>query len=811
MEARVEGGHSEKVKDPVCGMSVEPATAKHSAGHAGETWYFCSAGCREKFVAEPGRFLGDGAHPHEAVERPEAGGTHTCPMHPEEKKQGPGECSICGMALEPEMPQRKVEYTCPMHPEVVQDHPGDCPKCGMALEPRTLSAEEGPSPELVAFRRRLWVSTPLAAAVLLLTLGDYLPGLDFRGWLGPAYGWLQFALATPVMLYGGSIFFQRGWRSLKGFNFNMWTLIGLGTGVAYLFSLVALIFPEFLPAAFLGSGGEVPLYFDTTAIIITLVLIGQVLEQRARARTSGAIKALLNLAPPRARRIRDDGTEEEVDLAQIQHGDSLRVRPGEKLPVDGEVLEGHSSVDESMITGEPVPIEKTVGEKVTGGTVNGNGSFVMRATRVGDETLLARIVAQVAAAQRSRAPIQGLADRVAGVFVPVVVASAIAAFVVWAVTGSAEGGLAFALLSAISVLIIACPCALGLATPMAVMVGVGRGAGTGILVRDAEALERMAKVDTLVVDKTGTITEGKPKLETVEAVEGFEVDEVLRLAAGLEAASEHPLAAAILAGARTRGLEVPKTEAFEAITGRGVRGMIEGRAVLAGNAAFMQESGVDAAVLNPQAKTLASEGATVMYVAVEGRAGGLIAVKDPVKDSSLEAVAILHREGVRVVMVTGDGERAAQAVANAVGIDEVQAEALPEAKLEAVRRLQSEGRVVAMAGDGVNDAPALAAADVGIAMGTGTDVAMESAGLTLVKGDLRGVAKARRLSHHTLSNIRQNLFFAFIYNGIGIPIAGGVLFPLTGWVLSPMIAAAAMSLSSVSVITNALRLRRSKL
>ncbi|MGH8428261.1 MAG: heavy metal translocating P-type ATPase [Gammaproteobacteria bacterium] len=761
------------MKDPVCGMTVEPATAKHRHEHDGKTYYFCSASCREKFVADPLRFL-DGGKKANAVE-----------------------------ALNP-----AADWICPMHPEVVQNRPGDCPKCGMALESRTASAEEAPNPELVAFTRRLWLAVPLTAILLVITMGDMLPGLHFQRWLGAAYGWIQFALTTPVLAYAGSSFFVRGWRSLKGANFNMWTLIALGTGVAYLFSLFALLFPGFLPRAFLGSSGEIPFYFESAAVIVTLILIGQVIEQRARERTSGAIRALLDLAPPRARRVRDDGTDEEVDLAQVQQGDRLRVRPGEKVPVDGEVIDGRSSVDESMLTGEPLPVEKTVADKVTGGTVNGNGSFVMRATRVGEETLLARIVAQVAAAQRSRAPIQGLADRVAGVFVPAVVLSAVAAFAVWAIVGSAEGGLAFALVSAISVLIIACPCALGLATPMAVMVGVGRGAGAGILVRDAAALQRMAQMDTLIVDKTGTITEGKPRLESVQAAAGFEDKEVLRLAAGIEAASEHPLAAAILAGAKMRGIEVPKTDAFEAVTGRGVRGTIEGHEVLLGNAAFMRESGVDATSLGERAEALAVDGATVMYVAVGDLVAGLIAVKDPVKETSREAIAILHREGVRVLMVTGDGERAGEAVACAVGIDEVQAEALPETKLEAVRRLQREGRVVAMAGDGVNDAPALAAADVGIAMGTGTDVAMESAGLTLVKGDLRGVARARRLSHVTLANIRQNLFFAFIYNGIGIPIAAGVLYPLTGWVLSPMIAAAAMSLSSVSVITNALRLRR---
>ena len=810
MAEDIENSSQPPPRDPVCGMSVDPAVSGHGAVHAGATYHFCSAGCRERFEAEPERFLEAERETGGANGAP-AGATYTCPMHPDERKNAPGDCSVCGMSLEPETPRRRVEYTCPMHPEVVRDHPGDCPKCGMALEPRTAVAAPGPNAELVAMRRRLWLSTPLTAALLLLTMGDYLPGLDFRGWLGGAYGWVQLALATPVALYGGSIFFQRGLRSLRGFNFNMWTLIGLGTGVAYVFSLVALIFPGFLPAAFLGRSGEVPLYFDSTATIITLVLIGQVLEQRARERTSGAIRALLNLAPPRARRLRGDGAEEEIDLSQVQTGDRLRVRPGEKVPVDGEVVEGRSSVDESMITGEPVPVEKTAGDKVTGGTVNGNGGFVMRATRVGEQTLLARIVAQVAAAQRSRAPIQGLADRVAAVFVPAVVACAVAAFVAWSLAGPSAEGLAFALLSAISVLIIACPCALGLATPMAVMVGVGRGAGAGVLVRDAEALERMAGVDTLVVDKTGTITEGRPRLESVEAAEGFAREDVLRFAAALEAASEHPLAAAVLAGAKDGNVAPGRVEDFEAVTGRGVRGRVDGHTVLAGNAAFMTEAHVGVSALESRAQALAEDGATVMHVCVDGRAAGLVAVKDPVKETSREAVQILHREGIRVVMVTGDGERAARAVARAVGIDEVQAEALPETKLQAVRRLQGEGRVVAMAGDGVNDAPALAAADVGIAMGTGTDVAMESAGLTLVKGDLRGVARARRLSHRTLANIRQNLFFAFAYNGLGIPIAGGVLFPLTGWVLSPMIAAAAMSLSSVSVITNALRLRRVRL
>lgn len=799
------------VKDPVCGMAVDPSKTEFTVHHGGQIYYFCSAHCRNRFEDDPDTVLGGGTDA-EGDGSNGKGGSFTCPMHPDERHSEPGECRICGMSLEPIETKRRIEYTCPMHPEVVQDHPGDCPKCGMALEPRTGAVESGPNPELIALSRRLWLSAPFTAVLLLLTMGDYLPGLDFRQWLGPFYGWAQFVLATPVIAYGGALFFLRGWRSLQGFNFNMWTLIGLGTAVAYLFSIVALIVPGFLPTAFLGPGGEVPLYFDSAAVIITLVLIGQVLEQRAREQTSGAIKALLNLAPPRARRISEDGSEQEIELSEVVEGDRLRVRPGEKVPVDGEILEGRSSIDESMITGEPIPVEKTSSSEVTGGTVNGNGSFVMRATRVGDETLLSRIVAQVAAAQRSRAPIQGLADRVAGIFVPTVVLCAVSAFVAWMLAGPGPGGFAFALLAGISVLIIACPCALGLATPMAVMVGVGRGARTGILVRDAEALERMALVDTVVVDKTGTITEGKPKLESVSVTGRFTSEEVLEWAASLEAASEHPLAAAVLKGAGERGIDHwPQTTEFEALTGRGVRGVIDGAVVLLGNAALMEEHRIPVDEIREEAQTQASEGATVMYVAIDDQLAGALAVKDPVKATSREAVGILHREGVRVVMITGDSEQAAKAVGKSVGIDEVEWEALPDTKMEAIRRLQQEGRTVAMAGDGVNDAPALAAADVGIAMGTGTDVAMESAGLTLVRGDLRGVAKARRLSHHTLRNIRQNLFFAFLYNGLGIPIAGGILYPVVGWVLSPMIAAAAMSVSSVSVISNALRLRNVKL
>ncbi|MDN5865643.1 MAG: heavy metal translocating P-type ATPase [Gammaproteobacteria bacterium] len=755
-------------------MKVESTDTAPHFQHRGREYFLCSEACREKFAADPNRYLdGNPAAPRKAA--PDS------------------------------------QWTCPMHPEVVRDAPGDCPICGMALEPIMPSASAEPNPELALLTRRLWAAVPLTAVLLLIAMGDMLPGLDFQHWLGAGYGWLQFALATPVVLWCGSLFFQRGWRSLVGLNFNMWTLIALGTGVAWLFSLVALIFPGFLPEAFTGHGGEAPLYFESAAVIITLVLVGQVLEVRAREKTSGAIRALLDLAPPRARRIREEGGEEDVDLSEVGSGDRLRVRPGEKVPVDGEVLEGRSNVDESMLTGEPVAVEKAAGASVSAGTVNGNGMLVMRATKVGNETLLARIVAQVAAAQRSRAPIQGLADRVAKVFVPAVVASAVIAFIAWAVAASGAGGFAFALVVAISVLIIACPCALGLATPMAVMVGVGRGATNGILVRDAEALEHMARIDTLIVDKTGTLTEGRPRLQTIEALGDFTEEEVLRLAAGLEAASEHPLAAAILSEAKRRGIQPADARDFESIPGHGLRGALEGRHLLVGNAALLRGNEVETGALEAKAEALANGGATVILVAVDGRAAGVIAIHDPIKPTSREAVARLHEAGIRLIMATGDGEGTARAVANELGIDEVQAGALPDAKLELVRRLQAEGRRVAMAGDGVNDAPALAAADVGIAMGTGTDVAMESAGLTLVKGDLNAIAKARQLSRATLANIRQNLFLAFIYNGAGIPVAAGVLFPFTGWLLSPMIAAAAMSLSSVSVIANALRLRRARL
>ncbi|MDN5871376.1 MAG: copper-translocating P-type ATPase [Nitrococcus sp.] len=736
-------------------------------------------------------------------------GLYTCPMHPEVRQEGPGDCPVCGMALESATPEAsRVEYTCPMHPEIVQDTPGDCPKCGMALEPRTMAADTGPSDELLSMTRRFWVGAALSIPLLVLAMGDMIPGVDFQGWLGTLwYNWIQFALATPVVLWAGWPFFVRGWKSLGGFNLNMFTLIALGTGVAYLFSLVSLLFPGLLPASFKGHGGQVPVYFESAAVIVTLVLLGQVLELRARERTSGALRALLNLAPPSARRLRDDNEEEEVDLAQVKVGDRLRVRAGDKVPVDGEVEQGRSTVDESMITGEAVPVDKATGDTVTGGTVNQSGSFIMRASRVGTDTLLARIVQMVADAQRSRAPIQGLADRVASWFVPAVVLVAIASFVVWLLVGPAPA-FSYALVAAVSVLIIACPCALGLATPMAVMVGVGRGAGAGVLIKDAEAIEAMGKVDTLVVDKTGTLTEGRPRLVGVEPTAEYTENEILRLAAAVEAGSEHPLAAAILAGARERGVQPQPVTDFHATTGRGVSAMVDGRKVLIGNRRMLEDAGIACADLDERADQRRAAGQTVMLVAIDGQAAGLVAVADPIKETTAEAVEILRNEGMRLIMLTGDNERTARAVANSLGLDEVQANVLPEHKHACVRRLQQEGRVVAMAGDGVNDAPALAQADVGIAMGSGSDVALESAEVTLVKGDLRAIAKARLLSHQTMRNIRQNLFFAFFYNSAGIPLAAGVLYPLFGWLLSPMIAAAAMSFSSVSVIANALRLRR---
>jgi P-type Cu+ transporter len=714
------------------------------------------------------------------------------------------------MALEPltsVAPATRTEYVCPMHPEIVREEPGSCPICGMALDPRTVAAEKEVNPELVDMTRRFWISLVVTAPILLLAMSEMIPGRPIQHASSTRLlTWSQFALATPVALWGGWPFFQRGWVSIINRSLNMFTLIAIGTGTAYLYSVIATLFPDIFPYSFRTHSGEVAVYFEAAAVITTLVLLGQVLELRARSQTSSAIKALLGLAPKTARMLRDDGTEADVPLDRVQPDDRLRVRPGEKVPVDGIVLEGTSAVDESMVTGEPIPVEKTSGSRVTGGTVNGTGGFVMRAERVGSDTLLAQIVHMVSEAQRSRAPIQRLADVVASYFVPAVVLVAMFTFLVWGLYGP-EPRMAYALVNAVAVLIIACPCALGLATPMSIMVGTGRGAMAGVLIKNAEALEVLEKVGTLVVDKTGTLTEGKPHLTSVVALPKQNEAELLRLAASLERGSEHPLAAAIVAGAQTKGLALPETEDFRSITGKGVIGTVDGRAVALGNRKLFEELTIDLGIFSERAEDLRRDGQTVMFVAIDGRPAGLLGVADPIKDSTYEAVQMLREDGIRVVMLTGDSRTTAEAVARKLGIEEVEAEVLPEQKGNVVKRLQATGRVVAMAGDGINDAPALAQAQVGIAMGTGTDVAMESAGVTLVKGDLRGIARARRLSRGTMRNIRQNLFFAFIYNALGVPLAAGVLYPMFGLLLSPMIASAAMTFSSVSVISNALRLR----
>ncbi|MFP2926288.1 copper-transporting P-type ATPase [Pyxidicoccus sp. 3LG] len=793
--------------------------------------------------ADPARYLAPSPAESAEPEPPTAPGTmYVCPMDPEVRQDHPGACPKCGMALEPESPptlEARVEFVCPMHPEVVRDGPGNCPICGMALEPRTVLPEEAPDPELQSMRLRFRVGLGLTVPLLVLAMSDMIPGQPVQHAVPASIlAWAQLVLATPVVLWGGWPFFQRGWASVRNRHLNMFTLIALGTGAAYLFSVFATLFPGALPHGLrTGHGGTAPLYFEAAAVIVTLVALGQVLELRARHATSGALRSLLSLAPPVARRLREDGHEEDVPLAHVHVGDRLRVRPGEKVPVDGVVLEGASAVDESMVTGESLPVEKGPGDKVTGGTVNGTGSLVMRAERVGKDTLLSRIVQRVSEAQRTRAPIQRLADRVAAVFVPVVIAVAVVTAVVWGVWGP-EPRLAHALVNAVAVLIIACPCALGLATPMSVMVGTGRGAQAGVLIRDAAALERLEAVDTLVVDKTGTLTEGKPSLVSVVTAPGFDEARLLKLAASLERGSEHPLAAAIVEGAKERGVTLSPVEDFRSHTGQGVTGRVDGAEVALGNTALMTARGavlspvtgnvdgaeaapvsaarpaeraLDAGDLAARAESLRGEGQTVVLVSVDGRLAGLLGVADPVKASTPEALALLRQEGLRVVMLTGDNRTTAEAVARTLGISEVIAGVLPDAKGDAVRKLQKEGRVVAMAGDGVNDAPALAQADVGIAMGTGTDIAMESAGVTLVKGDLRGIVRARRLSQATLGNIRQNLFFAFIYNLLGVPLAAGVLYPFFGLLLSPIFASAAMSLSSVSVIANALRLRKVKL
>jgi len=806
--------------DPVCGMTV-PADAKLRYEHEGKTYAFCSEHCREKFRADPTAYVRqrDGSEASlrsapPAPSAPAAPSYYVCPMDPEVRQDHPGSCPKCGMALEPEMvaaPATKTEYVCPMHPEVVKDAPGSCPICGMALEPRTAQVEEEENPELVDMRRRFWVSVVLTLPVLAIAMSKYWPGgspLE-RWFASETLSWAEFVLATPVILWGGWPFFVRGWRSVVTWNLNMFTLIGLGVAVSYVYSVVAHLLPGIFPAAFRNDAGEVGVYFEAAAVIVTLVLMGQVLELKARSQTSAAIKALLGLAPKTARRLRDDGGEEDVPLDQVQPGDRLRVRPGEKVPVDGTVVEGSSSLDEAMITGEPIPVEKNAGDRVIGATVNGTGSLVIRAEKVGAETLLAQIVRMVSEAQRSRAPIQKLADVVASYFVPVVVLIAVTTFIIWALAGP-QPAMAYALINAVAVLIIACPCALGLATPMSIMVATGKGATLGVLFKNAEAIEVLRKVNTLVVDKTGTLTLGKPKLVTVAPVGGWSDDQVLRLAASLERGSEHPLAAAIVSGAEERHVTLDGAKEFESLTGRGVRGTVDGRVVALGNRKLLDELGVQPGALAEHAEALRAEGQTVMFVTVDGAPAGLVGVADPVKETTPDAIKRLHDEGIRIVMLTGDSRTTAQAVARTLGIDEVVAEVLPDQKADAVKRFQAEGRVVAMAGDGINDAPALAQAEVGIAMGTGTDVAMESAGVTLVKGDLRGIVRARRLSRATMRNIRQNLFFAFIYNSIGVPIAAGVLYPVFGLLLSPIFAAAAMSFSSVSVVGNALRLRGAK-
>ncbi len=743
----------------------------------------------------------------------EADAVYTCPMHPEIRQSGPGSCQKCGMALEPIEPSAvsaKTEWTCPMHPEIVRDAPGNCPICGMALEPRTVSIEEEKNPELIDMTRRFWVSTALTIPLVIIAMRGFIPGLSLDRLIShAALKWLEFVLATPVVLWGGWSFFVRARQSIINRSPNMFTLIGLGVGLAYLFSIAATLVPGVFPPAFRGESGEVGTYFEAAAVITTLVLLGQVLELRARSKTGAAIKMLLGLAPKTARRVKD-GTEEDVPLDQVQAGDLLRVRPGEKIPVDGTVAEGASAVDESMITGEPIPVEKRTGDRVIGATVNGTGSLIMRAEKVGAETLLAQIVRMVAEAQRSRAPIQKLADIIAGYFVQIVVVIAIIAFTVWALVGP-EPRMAYALVNAVAVLIIACPCALGLATPMSIMVAMGKGATGGVLFKNAEAIEVMKKVDTLVVDKTGTLTVGKPKLIEAFAADGLDEKSLLRFAASIERGSEHPLAAAIVAGAEGKGVSLGNAESFQSMTGRGVTGRVDGHDVALGNRALLDELGINPGVLSAKAEELRKDGQTVMFLAVDGKAAGLVGVADPIKETTPDAVRYLHEDGVRVVMLTGDNRTTAGVVAKKLGLDDVIAEVLPDQKAEVVKRLQAEGRFVAMAGDGINDAPALAQAHVGIAMGTGTDVAMESAGVTLVKGDLRGILRARRLSRATMKNIKQNLFFALVYNALGVPVAAGVLYPFVGILLSPIFAAAAMSFSSVSVVGNALRLRRAKL
>ncbi|MBI2737103.1 MAG: heavy metal translocating P-type ATPase [Rhodospirillales bacterium] len=797
------------VQDPICGMEVDPATVPHRVDHDGTTYYFCGVRCANTFRKNP-----EAALEKLSVAATKTAGKYICPMCAGVESDEPVACPKCGMALEPAAPmpqQRQVQYTCPLHPEVVQDEPGQCPKCGMALEPMTVSTEEE-NPELIDMTRRFWIGTVLTVPVLVLAMWSYLPGLGpFLEQSVPSQlsHWLELAFATPVVLWAGWPFFHLGWKSVATWNLNMFTLIAIGVGSAYAYSAVATLAPGLFAAALRDPSGEIGVYYEVAAVIVVLVLLGQVLELRARERTGGALRALLDLAPQTARRLTASGDEDEVPLDRVQHGDRLRVRPGDKVPVDGEVLEGRSAVDESMVTGEPIPAEKAPSATVIGGTVNGTGSFVMQAERVGSETMLAQIVQMVAEAQRSRAPIQRLVDVVAGYFVPAVVAVAVLAFIAWAIWGPPPA-LAHALVAAVAVLIIACPCALGLATPMSIQVGVGRGAQAGVLIKNAEALERFEKVDTIVIDKTGTLTEGKPRVVAVEGG-GIGKDELLRLAASLERSSEHPLAAAIVAAAKERQLKLAEVDGFDAPTGKGVVGTVEGRRIALGNIRLMNDMAVDAGDFTVRAEGLRRDGQTVMFVAAKNSVVGLIGVADPIKETTAKAIQELREDGLRIVMLTGDNRTTAEAVARKLGIDEIEAEVLPQEKGEIVKRHKAEGRIVAMAGDGVNDAPALAEADVGIAMGTGTDVAIQSAGVTLIKGDLSGIVRARHLSRSVMRNIRQNLFLAFVYNSLGVPVAAGVLYPVFGLLLSPIIAAAAMSLSSLSVVSNALRLRKARI
>ncbi len=763
------------VKDPICGMQFAPEKAAGKMDYKGHAYYFCNKSCLEKFRLDPEKYLG--------AEKP-------LPMTE---------------IVQPDAGLLPIIYTCPMDPEVRQDRPGPCPKCGMALEPESVSLQEGPNPELIEMKRRFWISLVLTLPVLLIAMGEMVSSFRVPGGV-----WTQLILATPVVLWGGWPFFQRGWASIVNRSLNMFTLIAVGTGAAYSYSIIATLLPDQLPETFRGHHGSPDVYFEASAVIITLVLLGQVLELRARAQTGGALRALLELAPKTARMVEANGSERDIALDQVKPADCLRVRPGEKVPVDGIVLEGGSFIDESMMTGEPIPVEKAKGSRVTGGTVNGNGSFIMRAERVGRDTLLSQIVRMVSEAQRSRAPIQRLADKVASYFVPAVILASVITFFIWGIAGP-EPAMAYALVNAVAVLIIACPCALGLATPMSVMVGTGRGARAGILIRNAEALELLEKVDTLVIDKTGTLTEGKPQLDSIVVADGWTEEEVLRLAASLEQGSEHVLAAAIESAAAKRALSLSRVSEFRSITGKGILGVVDDRAVAVGNPALLAELGIDGGDFIARAEEARSKGQTVMYVLADGVPAGLLCVSDPIKESAAEAIRNLHQQGIRLVMLTGDSKTTAAIVARQLNIDEVEAEVSPGQKGDRIKQLQSQGRTVAMAGDGVNDAPALAQAHVGIAMGTGADVAIQSAGITLVKGDLRGVVRARSLSRHTMKNIRQNLFFAFIYNILGVPIAGGVLYPFIGLLLNPMIASAAMTFSSVSVISNALRLKKAKL